>query len=235
MKKIAIIQARMSSVRLPGKVLELINGEPMIFWQLERLAKSNKIQDFLVVTSTDKSDDQLYDYLSNLDVPTYHGSLNDVADRFYNSVVGKDLDYFIRLTADCPLVMPKLLDQMITDYEAHPTDYFSNILELTYPDRLDIEFVRSSAFNRLVAMPLSIKEKEHVTLGLYSRPHIFSLRNYGAQTNLKDHRWTVDTADDLEFIRRIFNHFKGRETEFTVDEIITAQTSDSALVRLMPR
>ena len=235
MKKIAIIQARMSSVRLPGKVLELINGEPMIFWQLNRLTKSNKIQDFLVVTSTDKSDDQLYDYLSNLGVPTYRGSLNDVANRFYNSVAGKDLDYFIRLTADCPLVMPKLLDQMITDYEAHPTDYFSNILELTYPDGLDIEFVRSSAFNRLVAMPLSIKEKEHVTLGLYSRPHIFSLRNYGAHTNLKDHRWTVDTADDLEFIRRIFNHFKGRETEFTVDEIIKAQTSDSALVRLMPR
>jgi len=235
LKNLVILQARMSSSRLPGKVLAEINGQPMIFWQLQRIARAEGVDGLVVATSIDSSDDELAFYLKNLGVEVSRGPLTDVVSRYAAVLKQKKCDYFIRLTGDCPLIMPELISEMVSDFENHPADYYSNTLNLSYPDGLDTEFISTSAFARLQSYDLNSAEREHVTLGIYSRPEIFSLRNRKSKTDLKDHRWTVDTRDDLNFVRKVFEFFRGRESVFSIEELLKAQTIDPSLVRLMPR
>jgi len=235
MKNLVILQARMSSSRLPGKVLADINGQPMIYWQLQRITKAEGIDGLVVATSRDSSDDELADYINKLGVEVSRGSLADVASRYADVLRRKKCDYFIRLTGDCPLTMPELISEMVLDYEAQPSDYYSNTLNLSYPDGLDTEFISTSAFADLQKYTLNSAEREHVTLGIYSRPEKFSLRNKQSKINLKHHRWTVDTAEDLDYMRRVFEYFRGHEADFSISQLLEAQTIDSALVRLMPR
>ena len=217
---VAILQARMSSSRLPGKVMMPLNGEPMIYRQIERIRRASTIDEVIVATSTDPSNDSLVEFLQNQGIEVFRGSLNDVLSRF--SEIQKDIKStaIVRLTGDCPLVMPELIDKMVAKFYEANVDYLSNTLELTYPDGLDVEVVRPSVFTKLAELDLSETEREHVTLGIYSRPSIFTLENFHGGEDLSQRRWTVDYLEDLVFVRQVFSEFEGREPFFTLEDMM---------------
>lgn len=220
MSTIAILQARVSSTRLPGKVMALINDFPMIYWQLQRIKKAKKIDKIVVVTSIDSSDDALANYLSSLDVEVRRGSLTDVHSRFLQVILNnREYINVVRLTGDCPLTMPQLLDEMIEEFTDLNLDYYSNGNPPTYPDGLDIEIFTHTAFILLSEMELSEEEREHVTLGFRNKPNSFAIGNKENLINDSNLRWTVDYQEDLEFVRKIFQAFKSREDTFDYEDV----------------
>lgn len=221
----AILQARMSSSRLPGKVMLQINGEPMIYRQIDRIRQASVIDELIVATSTDSSDDPLVEFLEVKGIKVFRGSLDDVLSRFLEIESETNPTAIIRLTGDCPLVMPELIDKMVVQFYESNVDYLSNTLKPTYPDGLDVEVIRPSAFEELAAFDLSGAEREHVTLGIYSRPTLFKLENYCGSENLSQKRWTVDYLEDLMFVRQIFSAFEGRESTFTFEDVLLLLTN----------
>jgi spore coat polysaccharide biosynthesis protein SpsF len=217
---LVILQARMSSSRLPGKVMLPINGKPMIYRQIKRVEEASAIDSLIVATSTDSSDDVLVEYLTTKGVKVFRGSLEDVLSRFLEIEIQIQPAAIVRLTADCPLVMPELIDEMVARFYELNVDYLSNTLGPTYPDGLDIEIVKASALRKLGKLNLTKAEREHVTLGIYKRPLDFTLENYQGDQDLSDNRWTVDYLEDLEFVRQVFMKFEGEESKFSLAETI---------------
>lgn len=217
---VAILQARMSSSRLPGKVMLPINGEPMIFRQIQRIRQASTIDQVIVATSKDSSDDSLAEFLVSKEIEVFRGSLDDVLSRFLEIQRETYATAIIRLTGDCPLVMPELIDTMVAKFYETDVDYLSNTLKPTYPDGLDVEVIKPSALARLASFDLSGAEREHVTLGIYSRSSIFTLENFRGKKDLSQKRWTVDYLEDLAFIRQVFSEFEGREPFFTLEDIM---------------
>jgi spore coat polysaccharide biosynthesis protein SpsF len=217
---IAILQARMSSRRLPGKVLCEINGKPMIYWQLQRIYRAKNVDKVIVATSTDTTDDPLVDFLISEEVLYVRGSLDNVKERFDNVITQFPSESFIRLTGDCPLVMPSLIDDLVDAFHEANVDYLSNTIKPTFPDGLDIEVVKTEAFRKLDNASLSKAEIEHVTYGLYSRTGQFTIQNFINSQDLSNLRWTVDYHEDLEFVRDVFSYFTGREDSFNLIELL---------------
>lgn len=146
--------------------------------------------------------------------------LDNVKERFDSVINQFPRESFIRLTGDCPLVMPGLIDEMVSAFHDSNVDYLSNTIKPTYPDGLDIEVVKSDAFRKLRNSTLSKAEMEHVTYGLYSRKGQFTTQNFVNSRDLSNLRWTVDYQEDLDFVRIIFSHFKGREDSFNLQDLL---------------
>ena len=221
MKKntLVILQARMSSKRLPGKVLLMINGEPMIYWQIKRILRSKLISKLIVAISEENSDDVLANYLDEIKQEYIRGSLDNVLDRFVKVEKIYKSEAIVRLTGDCPLVMPDLIDSLVDMFYKKQVDYLSNTINLTFPDGLDIEVIKPGVLEKLTEHNLSNSEKEHVTLGIINRENLFSMSNYSNDKNLSHYRWTVDTIQDFEFVTKVFEHFKLNEENFTFEEL----------------
>lgn len=227
---LAILQARVSSTRLPGKVLKDLHGEPMIVRQIERLRLSSKIDQFVVATSTESSDDALVDVLENSGVPVRRGPLDDVAARFAMVIDEFDPDVVVRLTADCPLTDAAVIDRIIESHIASGADYSSNTLEPTYPHGLDAEVFSPQAFARLRATEMSDKEIEHVTYGLYSRPGEFALNSVTQPNNVRHLRWTVDNPEDLDFVRKVYDRLYDTNPNFTQKDVLDLLEREPELV-----
>ena len=219
MEDLIILQARTSSSRLPGKALLEINGKPMIEWQIRRLQKSS-IKNILLVTTEHSSDDYLSEIANKLGIEVLRGSETDVHSRFITALSKYDPKRFVRVTGDCPLVMPNLIDEMLAKFLTLKCDYLSNTSPPTFPDGLDLEIVSSDAFFKFSKNSLNELEKEHVTLGLYSRESLFHIENFRNTADLSKLRWTVDYEEDYRFIREIYSNFKGTETEFETSDIL---------------
>ncbi len=219
-RNLVVLQARMSSSRLPGKVLKPINGQPMIFRQINRVFESTHVEDLIVATSVNRSDDELVKFLQSKDIKVFRGSLDNVLSRFLEITKKINPTNVIRLTADCPLVMPKLIDEMIAFFEEKSPDYLSNSLVPTFPDGLDVEIISSEALSRLESLDLSKMELEHVTMGIYNRPDFFKVLNFSNTVNQSNMRWTVDYPEDLDFVRSVYSHFKGQESIFDHEEVL---------------
>jgi len=215
-----VLQARMSSTRLPGKVLRKINNQPMIYWQIHRILQSKKIKELVVAISDDSSDDVLADYLNSINQKIVRGSLHNVLDRFIKAEEIYKSQVTIRLTADCPLVMPELIDQFIGVFLNSKADYLSNTIEPTYPDGLDIEIFRPRALEQLSSFQISDLEKEHVTLGIINRKEKFKLMGFQNDLNLSHFRWTVDDKRDFEFVSMIYQNFKNQELTFNLSDLL---------------
>lgn len=217
---LVILQARMSSMRLPGKVLLPINGKPMIYRQIERIRQARSVDELIVATSIDVSDDSLATFLTEMGVKVFRGSLQDVFSRYLEIAIEVKPTTVIRLTGDCPLVMPALLDEMVEKFTKSNVDYLSNTLEPSFPDGLDIEIFNVRVLARLSEYALSNFEREHVTVGIYNRRGVFSCQNFLNYVDLSKMRWTVDHPEDLTFVRQIFSAFKGSEASFTFKEVL---------------
>ena len=232
---LVVLQARMSSTRLPGKVMSQINGHPMIYWEISRISKAKLVNKTVVAISDQSSDDILANYLESIHQEYIRGSLDNVLGRYVKAEENYNPSAIIRLTADCPLVMPELIDQYLEIFHKSDFDYLSNTLELSYPDGLDIEIIKPGIFKKLLELNLSEEEKEHVTLGIYSRKDKFRTHNVSNKTNISDFRWTVDTLDDLVFVKSVYAHFESKEMNFTFEDVLKYVTDNPNLNRIMSR
>ena len=232
---LVVLQARMSSTRLPGKVMAQINGHPMIYWEISRISKAKLVNKIVVAISDQSSDDILADYLDSIHQEYIRGSLDNVLSRYVKAEEIYNPSAIIRLTADCPLVMPELIDQYLEIFHKEDFEYLSNTIELSYPDGLDIEIIAPGIFKKLLEFSLSKEEKEHVTLGIYSRKDKFRTYNVSNKTNISQFRWTVDTSDDLAFVKSIYAHFESKEINFTFEDVLKLVKDNPNLNRIMFR
>ena len=202
---LGIVQARMSSTRLPGKVMKPILGMPMIGRQLERLARCESLDRLVVATSRDASDDALAAYVESRGVRVFRGALDDVLGRFAGAAAANGpADHVVRLTADCPLADPGVVDACVWRHVETGADYTSNTIDRTYPDGLDVEAMTAAALRTMAREARDPYEREHVTPYLYRRPERFHIAQLTQAAQLADRRWTVDTPEDFEFVSRVF-------------------------------
>jgi spore coat polysaccharide biosynthesis protein SpsF len=228
---LAILQARMTSSRLPGKVMAPVLGEPMIGRQVERLRRSNRIDELMVATSTDPSDDPLAAYCEVLGLEVFRGSLNDVLDRYRAALARRpQATTVIRLTADCPLTDPKLIDQVIEHHHEVGADYTSNTLGTrTYPHGLDAEVIRAGALVDAAERADDAYEREHVTPYIYRRPEIYRLAGVARHESLAALRWTVDVPPDLAFVREVYAKLYPFDPEFGTEAIVALPVNSSEI------
>lgn len=196
-----------------------MNGKTMIEWQIQRLLQSN-IEQIVLATSNNESDDELATLVRKMGIQVFRGPLDDVLERFLQVLNSYKPTNFVRLTGDCPLVMPEIINKMLKEFEIDEFDYYTNSVKRTYPDGLDVEIVKSSALRKLNEFQLSSYEREHVTLGFHHRDRDFALGYHTQANNLQDLRWTVDTQADLDFVREVFKKFKGREDSFGYSDLL---------------
>ena len=204
---VGLLQARMSSTRLPGKVLKEILGRPMILQQLARLSRCKNIERLIVATSIDQADDVLARTCEGAGYEVFRGDLDNVLDRFKSALTGIECDHVVRLTADCPLTDPELIDEIIESHLASGADYTSNTLKPTYPDGLDAEVFKFGALCQAWEHATLPSHREHVTPYIYNHPELFSLNSFEAEEDLSDHRWTVDESEDFQFVSEVYQYF----------------------------
>jgi len=206
MKTVAIVQARMGSTRLPNKVMASVCDVPMIQLLLSRLSKSRKINQIVVATSVAEQNLPLLELVSGLGYACERGSENNVLDRFLQAARNHDAQTIVRITGDCPLVDPVLVDDCIEAFERERVDYFSNTQNPTFPDGMDVEVFSIDALERAAMESSDAFDHEHVTPFLY-RSGKFQVGSLQNDQDFSSLRWTVDEAEDLEIIRRVFEHF----------------------------
>ena len=219
---LGVIQGRMSSSRLPGKVLADVAGRPMIGRQIERLQRSQRLAELVLATSTDSSDDPLADYCAGLGLTVVRGPLADVLGRFAMALDAfPEATTLVRLTADCPLTDWRVLDAMLDAHLLGGFDY-TNLThpKRTFPHGLDVEAAQTAAFRVAVAEATSSYDREHVTPFLYGHPERFRLGTFSREPSLAHLRWTVDYPDDLEFVRHVYAELLGSKPDFAMDDIV---------------
>jgi glutamate-1-semialdehyde 2,1-aminomutase len=199
----------MGSTRFPRKVMQPVNGTPLIGLLLERLARATRVAQIVLATSQEVRDDPLVEYVRQLGYEVFRGSEQDVLDRYYQAAKAARADVVVRITGDCPLVDPQLVDQVIDRFTRADADYVSNGHPPSYPDGLDVEVFSFAALTAAWTHALSAHEREHVTPYLYESGK-FTLANVAHETDESRERWTVDEPQDVEVVRRVFEHFHPR-------------------------
>lgn len=222
----------MSSTRLPGKVLAEVAGMPMLGRQVERLRRSARLDELVVATSDQASDDAVADYAARLDLSVVRGPLDDVLGRF-----GLALEAFpeaavvVRMTADCPLTDWRVLDAVIEHRAATKADYASNTPPVrTYPHGLDIEVMTAAALRTALFEAADPYEREHVTPFLYRNPKRFRIESLSQTPSLADLRWTVDHPEDLDFVRHVYGALYAENPDFGMAEIAALEWNSSKAV-----
>ena len=199
---LCVVQARTGSTRLPGKVLQELGGRPLLRYMLDRLADL-RVDELVVATSALDRDDPVAGIASDAGRPVVRGSESDVLDRFSAALDAHPADHVVRLTADCPLADPALVESVLARHLDRGADYTSNVFPRTFPRGLDCEVMTAAALRAACAEAVDPAEHEHVTPFLYRRPERFALANLRNDVALGREGWTVDTAEDLAFVREI--------------------------------
>ena len=209
MRVIAIIQARTGSTRLPGKVLHDLGGDTMLARVVRRTERATSLDDVLVATTTSSSDDPVVSECRRLRVPWFRGSEEDVLDRYFAAAETIRADIVVRVTSDCPLIDPGLIDRVVETFMSKRPDYASNFLERTYPRGLDNEVMYFEGLARAWCEAERAYQRVHVTPYFYENPDLFRLLAVKNDRDLSQGRWTVDTPDDMRFARAVYERFGG--------------------------
>ncbi|HSM70658.1 MAG TPA: glycosyltransferase family protein [Anaerolineales bacterium] len=247
---VAIIQGRMSSSRLPGKVLADIAGQPMLLRVFVRTSRAASVSETLFATTTDPADDPVAEYCDFSGILFTRGSQFDVLDRYYQAAKSAKADVVVRITADCPVIDPELIDNVVNSLLEDEYDFVCNRLPppypRTYPIGLDVE---ACTFKVLAKAWKEAKEPQHrehtmpyfyegVKLTRQSRtletgtsPRGYNIALLHHTTNFGDYRWTVDTPEDLEFMRQVYSHFNGRD-DFTWKEVLDLVHDNPELMKI---
>ena len=232
---LAILQARMSSSRLPNKVLKEVNGKPLLAYECERVLKSEKIDRLIIATSADSEDDAIEAFARQNGLDVYRGSLDDVLSRYYECAMafktenGVEELNIVRVTGDCPVIDPEIIDEVITAYESGVYDYASNTLEPTYPDGMDIEVCSFEALQEAYKNAVYKSDREHVTLYIKNSDR-FKKLNYEADCDFSHLRLTVDEQSDFELIKAVLETLYPKKPEFTYLDIISLMTKNPDLL-----
>jgi spore coat polysaccharide biosynthesis protein SpsF len=204
MKIIAVVQARMESTRLPGKVLMDIEGKTMLSRVIERVRQAKKVDDVVVATTDRSADTVVVEACHQLGVVVFRGDMEDVLDRYYRAVKQHQAQVVVRITADCPLIDPDIIDQIITVFLENRVDYASNTMTRSYPRGLDVEVFSTAALERAWREADQQHQREHVTPYFYQNPKQFKLKAVTYAEDFSHFRWTVDTEEDLALIQAIY-------------------------------
>lgn len=205
MKVVAVVQARMESTRLPGKVLMDIEGQTMLGRVIERVRQARELNDVVVATTDRPADKAIVEACGQLGVAVYQGDSDDVLDRYYQVVKQHEARVVVRVTADCPLIDPEIIDQVVTVFLEDEADYASNTLTRSYPRGLDVEVFSTAALERAWGEADQQHQREHVTPYFYQNPKLFKLKAVAHAEDLSHLRWTVDRQEDLELVREIYS------------------------------
>lgn len=218
---LAILQARTTSSRLPGKVLLPLAGAPMILRQIERVRRARGIDRLVVATSDEASDDALARALAGAGVATHRGPLDDVLARFVGALEAfGPADHVVRLTADCPLADPQVIDAVIARVVEDGADYGSNTPpQRTYPKGLDVEAMTAGALQAAAARAATPEEHEHVTWGLHRHPALYRQVFVSQQADEGEVRWTVDYPDDYAFVGAVYDALYAINPAFTSEDV----------------
>lgn len=222
MKKITtIIQARLGSSRFPGKTLMTIKGETLLGHLIRRVKVSGCVTDIIIATTNNNKDDALVSFAKEKGLRVYRGSEEDVLDRFYKTAVEYGVEHIVRVTPDCPMIDPDIMDRVISKYLEGTYDYVSNTITPTYPDGYDTEVFSFSALERAWREAELHSEREHVTSYIYKHPDLFRLCNVKKDgEDLSWMRFTVDTPRDYEFVSEVFEKLGCVHGIFHMDDIL---------------
>jgi len=234
MKIAAIIQARMTSVRLPGKVLMDIEGQPMLKHVINRLKYSKKLNEIILAIPDAKESDILEKFAKDNSVKYFRGSEKDVLSRYYEAAKKFNCDIIARITSDCPLTDPQIVDITIEEYLKSGADYASNRLEMTFPRGLDVEIFSYGVLKEDYRNSREPYQREHVTPYIYEHPEIFHLCNIEAKGNIKrpEVRLTVDTEDDFKLIKEVYRRLHRDGKIFYIKGIIDLLNSHPELLKI---
>lgn len=214
------VQARMQSTRLPGKVMLPVLKRPLLDYLVERLEQVKKADTFAILTSTKTADDTIASYCERKRVSCFRGSEDDVLTRYYQAASERRPDAIVRITADCPLSDPDIIDSVLEKYEKGSFDYVSNTLVRTFPRGIDVEVFSFDALKKTYEEAQATEEREHVTLYMYRHPEKFRLANYASQEDLSGYRLTVDTEEDFQLIRLILENLYPKKPQFKLEDVI---------------
>ncbi|HIH22417.1 TPA: NTP transferase domain-containing protein [Candidatus Micrarchaeota archaeon] len=238
---IAILQARLGSTRLPGKSMAELNGKPLLWHVIQRLKKSKTINKIVVATTTNEADNKIAQFAKSEGVGYFQGSENDVLDRYYQAAKANGTetgDVIVRVTADCPLLDPEVVDKVVGTFVKSngKYDYVCNTQPPTYPDGLDTEVFSFATLERAWKEAKLQSEREHVTPYIWKQPdkfHIFNVTNEEGG-DLSEMRWTVDEPQDLEFVRAIYGLLgdKGRTHSFTRKDVFEAIERNKKVIEI---
>jgi spore coat polysaccharide biosynthesis protein SpsF len=247
---IAIIQGRMSSSRLPGKILAEIAGQPMLRRVFTRTSRAATVTEAIFATTTDPSDDPVAEYCDFSGIPFTRGSLYDVLDRYYQTAKQAKADFVVRVTADCPVIDPVLIDDVVNTLLEGEYDFVCNRLpppwQRTYPIGLDVEACRFRVLEHAWQEAQEPQHREHTMPYLYEGVALsrqgrtletgISTRRYNIAllhhtTDFGDYRWTVDTPEDLEFMRQLYSRFNGRD-DFSWKDVLDLVHKEPQLMEI---
>ncbi|WP_310829670.1 glycosyltransferase family protein [Paenibacillus pedocola] len=224
MRIVAIIQARMGSTRLPGKIMKEVVNKPLLEYQIEQVRRSRTIDQIVIATTTKDAEQPIIDLCKRMSVDYYRGPEEDVLSRYYQAACCYGADTVVRLTSDCPLVDPAVIDEVITAFLSHSAgyDYVSNTMERTYPRGYDVEVFSMKVLEQAFKEAGSAAEREHVTSYLYGHPEVFRVGQVKQTPDLSAYRLTVDTEEDFELMARVITALCGKSIEwFTLGDVVS--------------
>jgi spore coat polysaccharide biosynthesis protein SpsF len=228
----AIIQARMGSTRLPGKVLVDIEGQSMLARVVDRTRRAATINRVIVATTDKAKDDELASHAEGLSVDVYRGDEDDVLDRYYQAAASHGLDVIVRITSDCPLLDPGLVDQVVSPLldPASGVEFSANILDRAFPRGLDVEAATAAALARVWRTARAPHHRAHTFAYVYDHRDEFSTASITDGIDRADMRWTVDTTEDLSLVREIYRRLGTRD--FSWHDVLALVEQDADLLRI---
>jgi spore coat polysaccharide biosynthesis protein SpsF len=233
LRVVAIVQARMGSTRLPGKVLKEIRGVPALALQVGRVLESVEVAELCIATSDRVVDDPIVALAQDLGVACVRGSERDVLSRFAKAARRTSADVVVRLTADCPFHDWRVIDRAVSTFKRSSVDYLTNALKRTYPVGLDCEVMSATALFDADEHAKSEVEREHVTPYLYRHGRDHHVASFELPVDLSSLRWTLDTADDLRALRSIAERLPGDSwSASSWTDILAVVLNDSSLASI---
>ncbi|MGA1870292.1 MAG: cytidylyltransferase domain-containing protein [bacterium] len=222
MKKVIIVQARMTSTRLPGKVLKEVCGKPLLAHLIARLKRVQNADQIVIATTTNSTDEPIVTLCKQCAMDFYRGSEEDVLSRYYETAKEFSADIIIRITSDCPVIDSKVINKVIAFYmnNKDSCDYVSNVLSRTYPRGMDTEVFSFKVLQEAHREAEDEVEREHVTPFIHQRPERYRCVNVPYDTDQSHHRWTVDTPEDLALITKIFEALFPRKPAFGLEDML---------------
>lgn len=220
MKIVAIIQARMGSTRLPGKVLLKVLNKPLLAYQVERVKRAKLINEIVIATTTKEIDQEIVDFCELMSISYYRGSEEDVLSRYYEAASIFNADIVVRLTSDCPLIDPEIIDLVVNELlmNMNQIDYASNTLQRSFPIGMDIEVMSISLLETINRLDLSKSFREHVTPYIYNSGN-FNIKQIRQEPNKSHIRLTVDCPEDFSLIQNIIEEIYPNNPLFTLQDI----------------
>ena len=232
-KIVIIVQARMASTRLPGKILMPILGKPLIYRMVERLQRCKFIDSIVIATTDNAKDDMVEEVCSLYGWNCFRGDEQDLLDRHYQAAIENNADIVLKIPSDCPLIDPEIVDNIVSFFVSGDFDYVSNLHPASYPDGNDVEVMSFAALAKSWGAATKSFEREHTTPYIWENPDKFVIGNYLWETGLNysmSHRFTIDYYEDYEFISRVYEELYPLNPKFGLDDIINLLNSRNEIL-----